>query len=44
MEKTGGKRDLNYGDIEMKDTIHKEQNWKDEIWGKNIYSKDRLGI
>lgn len=24
MEKTGGKRD----------TIHKEQNWKDEIWSR----------
>ena len=38
MEKTGGKRDLNYKDIMMKDTIHKVPNWKD------VYSKDRLGI
>ena len=30
MEKTGGKKDI----------IHKEQNWKDEIWSKT----ERQGI
>lgn len=44
MEKTGGKRDIEHKDLKntkvmMKDTIHKEQNWKDEIW-----TKDKWGI